>query len=247
MLHFVALISIFLGISNLLPIPALDGGRIVFVLLEVLRGRPVDPKIEARVHQIGILLLMALGLVLMAYDLISPPRPQLKQQGASMTEYAPDAEDHAFSKPPLAEVIASLRREREAADQVISSTLIYGLSDLSSEERQAIAAEWRTLPSSFKHQVLRALYEASVAMFELNFREIAGLGLQDKSSLVRSVAIDLLWTDESTNTMRQLMQMAVKDPEQAVRANALKALGPFILAGRIRDSAPPNWRGKRND
>ena len=110
-----------------------------------------------------------------------------------MTEYAPDAEDHAFSKPPLAEVIASLRREREAADQVISSTLIYGLSDLSSEERQAKSQpSGVSLPSSFKHQVLRALYEASVAMFELNFREIAGLGLQDKSSLVRSVAIDLL-------------------------------------------------------
>ena len=73
MLHFVALISIFLGISNLLPIPALDGGRIVFVIIEVLRGKPVDPRIEARVHQIGILLLLALGVVIMAYDLINPP------------------------------------------------------------------------------------------------------------------------------------------------------------------------------
>ena len=73
MLHFVALISIFLGISNLLPIPALDGGRIVFVLLEVLRGKPIDPKIEGRVHQVGIVLLMALGLVIMAYDVINPP------------------------------------------------------------------------------------------------------------------------------------------------------------------------------
>ncbi len=73
MLHFVALISIFLGISNLLPIPALDGGRIVFVIIEVLRGKPVDPRIEARVHQIGILLLLALGVVVMAYDLINPP------------------------------------------------------------------------------------------------------------------------------------------------------------------------------
>ena len=54
MLHFIALISIFLGISNLLPIPALDGGRIVFVLIEMLRGKPVDPQTEARVHQVGI-------------------------------------------------------------------------------------------------------------------------------------------------------------------------------------------------
>ncbi len=73
MLHFVALISIFLGISNLLPIPALDGGRIIFVLFEMLRGKPVDPKIEARVHQIGIVLLLILGSLVMIYDLISPP------------------------------------------------------------------------------------------------------------------------------------------------------------------------------
>lgn len=73
MLHFVALISIFLGISNLLPIPALDGGRIVFVLIEMLRGRPVDPKVEARVHQVGIVLLLLLGSLVMIYDLISPP------------------------------------------------------------------------------------------------------------------------------------------------------------------------------
>ncbi len=148
-----------------------------------------------------------------------------------MTEFALDSEDHAFSKPPLATVIGALRHEREAPDQVISSTLIYGLSDLSPEERQEVAAEWRVSPSSFKHQVLRALYEASEAMFELNYREIAGLGLQDESSLVRSMSIDLLWTDESPSTMRLLMQLARKDPEQAVRANALKALGPFILLG----------------
>ena len=73
MLHFVALVSIFLGISNLLPIPALDGGRIVFVLLEMLRGKPVNPQIEARVHQIGIVILLALGIVIMIYDVINPP------------------------------------------------------------------------------------------------------------------------------------------------------------------------------
>jgi regulator of sigma E protease len=73
MLNFIALISIFLGISNLLPIPALDGGRIVFVLVEMLRGKPVKAKTEARIHQIGIMLLLALGAVVMIYDLINPP------------------------------------------------------------------------------------------------------------------------------------------------------------------------------
>ena len=73
MLHFVALISIFLGITNLLPIPALDGGRILFVLLEMLRGKPVNPRLEARVHHIGIVLLLLLGSLVMIYDLINPP------------------------------------------------------------------------------------------------------------------------------------------------------------------------------
>ena len=73
MLNFIALISIFLGISNLLPIPALDGGRIVFVLLEILRGKPINPRIEARIHQIGILLLLVLGVIIMVIDLLDPP------------------------------------------------------------------------------------------------------------------------------------------------------------------------------
>ncbi|MDE2748614.1 MAG: RIP metalloprotease RseP [Chloroflexota bacterium] len=73
MLNFIALISIFLGISNLLPIPALDGGRIVFVVIELLRGKPIDARTEARIHQLGIMLLLALGLVIMIYDLVNPP------------------------------------------------------------------------------------------------------------------------------------------------------------------------------
>ena len=73
LLNFIALIGIFLGFTNLLPIPALDGGRMVFVLLEMLRGKPINPKLEARIHQIGILLLLTLGVIVMVYDLINPP------------------------------------------------------------------------------------------------------------------------------------------------------------------------------
>ena len=73
LLNFMALISIFLGISNLLPIPALDGGRIVFVLLEIIRGKAIDPRVEARIHQIGIMVLLALGVIVMVYDLLNPP------------------------------------------------------------------------------------------------------------------------------------------------------------------------------
>lgn len=73
LLNFIALISIFLGVSNLLPIPALDGGRIVFVLIEIVRGKPVNPATEGRIHQIGIMILLALGVLVMIYDVINPP------------------------------------------------------------------------------------------------------------------------------------------------------------------------------
>lgn len=73
LLNFIALISIFLGLTNLLPIPALDGGRIVFVLIEMARGKPIDPKTEGRIHQIGIMALLVLGVLVMIYDIINPP------------------------------------------------------------------------------------------------------------------------------------------------------------------------------
>jgi regulator of sigma E protease len=65
-LRFVAMISIALGVFNLLPIPALDGGRAVFIIAEMLRGRPVDPEREALVHFTGFAVLMAL-MVFVAY------------------------------------------------------------------------------------------------------------------------------------------------------------------------------------
>jgi regulator of sigma E protease len=64
-----ALISISLGIFNLLPIPALDGGRGVFILVEMLRGRPVDPEKEALVHVGGFAVLIALMLVVSYHDI----------------------------------------------------------------------------------------------------------------------------------------------------------------------------------
>ncbi len=65
---FAALISIALGIFNLLPIPALDGGRGVFIIVEMLRGRPVDPEKEALVHVGGFAVLIALMLAVSYHD-----------------------------------------------------------------------------------------------------------------------------------------------------------------------------------
>lgn len=69
-LQFTALLSINLGIINILPIPALDGGRIMFVLLEVIKGSPVSKRFEQKTHAIGFSLLMLLMLVVTLKDFV---------------------------------------------------------------------------------------------------------------------------------------------------------------------------------
>lgn len=63
------LLSANLGVMNLLPIPALDGGRLVFLLLEVVRGKPIDREKEGMVHLAGMMLLMALMIFVLFNDL----------------------------------------------------------------------------------------------------------------------------------------------------------------------------------
>jgi len=63
-LGIMALLSINLGIINLLPIPALDGGRLLFIAAEAIRGRRVEPAREAVVHLIGFALVIGLMVVL---------------------------------------------------------------------------------------------------------------------------------------------------------------------------------------
>ncbi len=71
-LDVIATFSIALGFFNLLPIPALDGGRILFVLVEIVRGRPIAPEREGMVHLIGLALLLSLSVLIMLNDFINP-------------------------------------------------------------------------------------------------------------------------------------------------------------------------------
>jgi regulator of sigma E protease len=69
LLNFIGLISVNLAIINILPLPALDGGRILFVLAEKLKGSPVSREFEAKVHNTGFMLLMLLMLVVTFQDI----------------------------------------------------------------------------------------------------------------------------------------------------------------------------------
>lgn len=59
-LQFTALLSINLAIINFVPFPALDGGRVLFLLIEKIRGRPVNQRLESMIHNIGFIVLLSL-------------------------------------------------------------------------------------------------------------------------------------------------------------------------------------------
>lgn len=69
LMSLAAIISINLGIINLLPIPALDGSRMVFLAVEGIRGKPVDPKKEGFIHFIGFTLLILLMIFVVFQDI----------------------------------------------------------------------------------------------------------------------------------------------------------------------------------
>jgi len=68
LLQFTAILSINLGIINILPIPALDGGRILFILIEKIKGTPVSKRVEQSSHAIGFMLLILLMLIVTLRD-----------------------------------------------------------------------------------------------------------------------------------------------------------------------------------
>lgn len=70
-LNLVALLTINLGVFNLLPLPALDGGRLLFVVVEWIRKKPVSPEKEGAVHTIGFLLLIGLMVFISYRDIIN--------------------------------------------------------------------------------------------------------------------------------------------------------------------------------
>ncbi len=68
LVNFSILLSANLGVVNLLPIPALDGGRLVFLLIELLRGKPIDKEKEGMVHMAGMMVLLGLMVLILFND-----------------------------------------------------------------------------------------------------------------------------------------------------------------------------------
>ncbi len=70
MFNIIMILSVNLGIMNLLPLPAIDGGKLLFILVELVRGKPVPPEKEGIVHLVGFALLMILMVFVMYNDIM---------------------------------------------------------------------------------------------------------------------------------------------------------------------------------
>lgn len=73
-LRLSAVLSAALAVTNLLPLPALDGGRLIFILFEAVRGRRVNPEREGMIHMVGFMVLLGLMLLITVRDLSSAPQ-----------------------------------------------------------------------------------------------------------------------------------------------------------------------------
>ena len=71
MVYITGAISFSLGFFNLIPFPALDGGRLVFVGIEAIRKKKINPNIEATIHSVGIILLFALMIIINVRDIFN--------------------------------------------------------------------------------------------------------------------------------------------------------------------------------
>jgi len=70
MIYFIGLISINLAVINFLPLPIVDGGLFVLLMVEKIRGKPVPPQVQSAINLIGLVLIGALFLTVTYHDIV---------------------------------------------------------------------------------------------------------------------------------------------------------------------------------
>jgi HEAT repeat protein len=148
-----------------------------------------------------------------------------------------DLEDfaNASDAPEVPALEATLDALRAAEGEVIGATIVYGLDGLTDDQVAEVWSVWQSLDVDVRRRVLLALIESAETNFELDFRSIGYMALGDESPVVRALAIDVLWEDESPHLLDRLLQMATRDESVEVRANAASALGRFALLGELTE------------
>jgi hypothetical protein len=144
-------------------------------------------------------------------------------------------ESAGHKKPEFDQLLGILKNEGQNNESIVGVKVFYGLSDITPDQQKQLEPVWRDLPTSYKHKMLVAFTEASEADFELSYKQVGLLGLKDESSLIRAASVDLLWDDESVDTLRLFLKLIRTDDSPEVKARALVGLGKFILLGEYEE------------
>ena len=128
---FAGFLSLNLGILNLMPIPALDGGRLVFLVIEAVRRRPINPLREQMVHQAGLLVLLGL-IVLISFNDIARLGQSFSGPGCELrrmtTEQLPVVGDEHQAGEVMA--ITGLVPRRKTAPVRVGDVIIGGAAPI---------------------------------------------------------------------------------------------------------------------
>lgn len=127
----------------------------------------------------------------------------------------------------LAEAIAAIR------DGDLSQTQVARLSDLSRGNARTLAAAWESIPESNRIDLVRRFDELSEERVELNFGRALRVALDDRSAVVRQLAVAGLWEDESSLLLYRLRDMLLNDESPDVRAQAAAALERFASKAAV--------------
>ena len=139
----------------------------------------------------------------------------------------------------LAEAISAIR------DGDLSQTQVARLSDLSRNNARVLAAAWESIPEENRIDLVRRFDELSEERVELNFGRALRVALNDRSAVVRQLAVAGLWEDESSELLDRLRDILQNDESPDVRAQAAAALERFsskAVVGSLDESVASDLR-----
>jgi hypothetical protein len=131
-------------------------------------------------------------------------------------------------RPTFEQALELLREGREPDDDDV---LIYGLSDLSSEQIALLLPVWQQLDAELRHLILQILTDKIQSNYEVSYDELALEALRDADERIRRTSIELLVTSEDRSHLRPLIHHAAHDEAVLVRIDALRGLATFCKEG----------------
>lgn len=132
---------------------------------------------------------------------------------------------------PLEELVAILHGD----NPILPAAAYYRLSALPPDDLAALEEAWPGLPVERRRTLLAQLNVVSEANFEMDFRAVAEMALDDADAEVRRGAIVCLWEVETQSLMHRLMDILTHDPAAEPREAAASALGRFVLLGELEE------------